>query len=596
MVTREDVRKRKQEQQRYNETCVKCCLQKMIRGNRQFKMQLSENIDKRVESYSLHIALGSRNLNGIVKHIFKSVRDSELPLFQLPLDIFNQTVIRNIILNPQSMDNECVRAYVQHNPGCIPKYKRYFGDGQTFSYGRDTLITALKNSLWMNLTKRIKKILRHQESMGLLDEDARIWLLFAIHGWQVSDERRHYQPSQSLIETAARHRAILGLNPGVVITDKWSKSHLVGILKYYVYVNRFLEEHKLPCFNITPIFDVKRHFMSIDTAVFYGIMKELKIVDCNITTFQALAMHHFTSVFNIHSVEGKRCRFTRMVQSDGVSLVVHFTRPKNAQDKAANNDFKIDPTHRLIAIDPGRENIYYGVEVLNNEVRSYVLTRKQYYQEAGMLNARKNVHKWHKSISQNLEAMTKVSSKGVNHNRHATYLSAYAGNVDAMWNEYTKKRWARQRLRLYGGKKRVFAKFFKEMENADANRKITVAYGSASFSPGGKGEVNVPVGRAFNECKMRFPTTVVDEFRTTAVHHGTDTMLQKVQRRKDKGTRKTVRGLLWCSSTKRKNKFVNRDLNAALNILRCALGHRPEIMTRDSKIKVDNSVGKLIRS
>jgi hypothetical protein len=284
------------------------------------------------------------------------------------------------------------------------------------------------------------------------------------------------------------------------------------------------------------------------------------------------------------------------VQSDGVSLVVHFTRPKNAQDKAVDNDFKIDPAHRLIAIDPGRENIYYGVEVLNNEVRSHILTRKRYYQDTGMLNARKKVNRWHKSIRQNLEALTKVSTRGVNHNRHATYLSTYSSNVDALWNEYKKKRWARQRLRLYGAKKRVFAKFFNDMEAADGNRKITVAYGSASFSPGGKGEVNVPVGRAFNECKMRFPTLVVDEFRTTVVHHGTDTMLQKVQRRKDKGTRKTVRGLLWCSSTRRNNKFVNRDLNAALNILRCALGQRPEIMTRKSKTKVDNSVGKLIRS
>ena len=596
MVTRDDVRTRKQQRKRYNETCVKCCLQKMIRGDRRFKMELVDNIEKRVESYSLHMALGSRNLNGIVKQMFKSVKDSELPTFNLPIDIFDQTVLRNIILNPQTIDNECVQAYVKQNPECIPRYERFRGDANTFTYGQDTLMTVLKNSLWMHLTNRIKKILRHQERIGLFDENARIWLLFAIHGWKVSDERRHYQPSLSLIETAAHHRGILGLNPGAAITDHWTKSHLIGILKYYVYVNRFLEEHKLPCFNITPIFDVKRHFMNIDTDVFYGIMKDLKIVDCNNKTFRALAMHHFTSVFKIHSVEGKRCRFTRMVQTDGVSLVVHFTRPKNAQDKAVNNDFKIDPTHRLIAIDPGRENIYYGVEVLNDEVRSYVLTRKRYYQEAGMLNARKNVQKWHKSIRQNLESMTNVSTKGVNHNRHKTYLSVYADNVDTLWNEHKKKRWARQRLRLYGGKKRVFAKFFNEMEKADATRKITIAYGSASFSPGGKGEVNVPVGRAFNECKMRFPTTVVDEFRTTAVHHGTDTMLQKVKRRKDKGTRTTVRGLLWCSSTRRKNKFVNRDLNAALNILRCALGQRPMIMTRKSKIKVDNSVGKLIRS
>jgi len=53
--------------------------------------------------------------------------------------------------------------------------------------------------------------------------------------------------------------------------------------------------------------------------------------------------------------------------------------------------------------------------------------------------------------------------------------------------------------------------------------------------------------------------------------------------------------LLWCNSTIRKNKFVNRDLNAALNIHRCALNDHPKIMTRKSKVEIDKTVGKYIR-
>lgn len=592
---RDDVRERKQLRKQLNETCVKCCLRKMIRGADDFKAKLLGNLDKRVESYSLHVALASINLQGIVKHMFKGIKNNALPGFELPLNIFDQTVLRNIIVNPQNIHNSIVKEYFQQNPECVPRFERYFGDGNTFSFGQINMMTVLKNSLTTNLTDRIKQFLKRQEKIGVFDKKARVWLLFNIHGWKLGDKYKDYKPSEELVKTALFHREILGLKGTTSITDYWCKTHLFETLKYFVFVNRFYEENKLPCFNLTPVFSIKRHFITIDTDVFYGILRDVGAIECKAAVFRELAMHHYQSVFNIHKLQGSRCTFTRTLQTDGVSLVVHFTRPKNVQDNANNDDIKIDPSHRLIAIDPGRENIYYGVEMLNKEIRSYVLTRKRYYQEAGMLNARKNVHKWQKSIRPNLQAMSKVSTKGTNHNKHSTFVSAYLDNVDAIWEENKKKRWARQRLRLYGGKKRVFARFFKEMEDADKSRPITVAYGSASFSPGGKGEVNVPVGRAFNECKMYFPTKVVDEYRTTAVHYYTDTMLQKVQLRRNKGTKTTVRGLLWCNSTIRKNKFVNRDLNAALNIHRCALNDRPKIMTRKSKVEIDKTVGKYIR-
>ena len=45
-------------------------------------------------------------------------------------------------------------------------------------------------------------------------------------------------------------------------------------------------------------------------------------------------------------------------------------------------------------------------------------------------------------------------------------------------------------MRLYGGKKRVFAKFFNGL--VSKGKKTVVAYGAAKFAPGGKGEMAVP--------------------------------------------------------------------------------------------------------
>jgi hypothetical protein len=56
----------------------------------------------------------------------------------------------------------------------------------------------------------------------------------------------------------------------------------------------------------------------------------------------------------------------------------------------------------------------------------------------------------------------------------------------------SKSRWGAQRLRLYGGKKRVLARFFNEVQADVGERKtIVIAYGSSKFAPGGKGELSI---------------------------------------------------------------------------------------------------------
>jgi transposase len=54
------------------------------------------------------------------------------------------------------------------------------------------------------------------------------------------------------------------------------------------------------------------------------------------------------------------------------------------------------------------------------------------------------------------------------------------------------------------------------------------------------------------------------------------------------GNDKPLRGLLWCSSTiegnSKQGSFVDRDVNATMNILRCAIeDQRPEILDRSKQ-------------
>ena len=201
------------------------------------------------------------------------------------------------------------------------------------------------------------------------------------------------------------------------------------------------------------------------------------------------------------------------MDTDGTAATFHFLRPKEMTkvklvekeavtnlDKAAlekwSEELQRDPTVDIVAIDPGRSNIIYAVKLVDKKPKEFVLTRNQYYTESGIFTARRHTEDWHRGIQPSLKALSEASSKGADKSVFLAYLKVVMEHYDVFWSEYMKPRWANQRLRLYGGKKKTFAKFFNRMEAP--GRKIVIAYGSAKFAPGGKNEISVPTSRAFH--------------------------------------------------------------------------------------------------
>ena len=125
-----------------------------------------------------------------------------------------------------------------------------------------------------------------------------------------------------------------------------------------------------------------------------------------------------------------------------MALMVWFLRPMSKESEPRTQD-----TDRVIGVDPGRINIFYGVEKLqNSKVKEFILTRKQYYNDSGINKAKDQTEKWTKEIQPSLDELSKVSTKGMDINKHNQYMIK-----DSLWVEYTKPRWSRQRFRLYGG-------------------------------------------------------------------------------------------------------------------------------------------------
>ena len=76
---------------------------------------------------------------------------------------------------------------------------------------------------------------------------------------------------------------------------------------------------------------------------------------------------------------------------------------------------------------------------------------------------------------------------------------------------------------------------------------------------------------------------MIDEFRTTQIQYGSNNRHSKVVEVSN-GSKRTVRGLLWCCSTKG-SKFINRDVEPSKQMVACydLYLKRPGGLSRDSE-------------
>ena len=577
-----------------SETVVKSCLLKHIIGSKEHKHTIQDAFAERVCSFSRRIHNASLALSGIVKYLFSNVESDQL--YNTPMvDVLNVTFLRQLILG--SRTNPIIDAFLNKFPELHDiTSKRHYGDRNIYSFGATKYATNFSNSLRMNLDKTMRHILKQYQVENEWSVEQRTLTLFKICGWKI---KRNYsfanaEQTSEINSIVKMHRGILGLDGDDFISERWlkNKTNQLNIIKYFVYINRERKQRDLKLLNIVPIAKIKSHFVTIDTYGLYGVLKELKIYKGNEEDFRVFGNDQWGSIFNIKKLKGKNKTFAGTIDTDGILVCTHFLREKNESDLFEGDDYKIKESDRVIGIDPGRQNIFYGAEKINDRVKTYKLTRRQYYQESGIFKARDQTNNWLSKLQNTLQEMSTVSTKGESITDHRRFVDVYMKHKDALWNELTMEKWSRQRMTLYGGKKKTFAKFFNKIKDVDKERNVIIAYGSAKFASGGKNEISVPTSSAFKECRYRFRTLVIDEFRTTAVHYEDDSILQKVCK---KGTNIPVRGLLWCNSTI-KSKFVNRDKNAALNILRCAnFLNRPVALTRVPNLpRINETIGKRI--
>ena len=592
-----------------SEMVVKCFLKGIVSLQGDARDRFMEAVRDRVTACSRRVWNASVAINLLLQQSFDGrddVADICIPEF------WDCTFIRQMMLGTTGTRKSFPEVDALHKlyPELLhnPTGDRFLSDSNMYTFAAKKLSTNIKNHLTTNVPKMLGRMV-----YSLFDKDQAVAAKYAINGWKVPEYKRKKgvaQPERFPVlapETAklvCLARRALGLVEGDCINKKWFKAAKFPVhgIRFLVFANRCLDtpppvplppDYKEPrlC-TLTPICGVRNHFVTIDTTCLYGIARDIGLLgdDCLYGAFNDLREDHWRSFLDVDRIKGRNCKFTGTIDTDGIAICIHFTRPKGVSQKAVPQKVYDPASYRVLGVDPGRTNILYMVERLSNgSFKKFVLSRSQYYTDSGIKAANINSKKWNKRVELHIQGLSTTSPKGASLTKFLAFLVRWTSSRDALYTEYSKARWSEQRMRLYGGKKRVFANFLNRVEKGDVTtgerdmRPTVLAYGSAKFAPTGTGELSVPTSRAFKECSARFECALVDEFRTSRTFHKDGTLLQQVGMigpLPKNGGHRTVRGLLWCCSTSNDCKFVNRDLNAAINILNCNAPKRPSWLTR----------------
>ncbi|KAJ9512804.1 hypothetical protein QJQ45_028995 [Haematococcus lacustris] len=279
--------------------------------------------------------------------------------------------------------------------------------------------------------------------------------------------------------------------------------------------------------------------------------------------------------FDTKKLRNKGFAFERLVDTDGVSGCVHYTRPllpppapppaasssssshPSAAAAAAHavglphigkgiaemREFVFDTDTQIgVGIDPGvtqAVSAASGVwdpesgQLVADRLAQWKLTRGQVKHASGLNNARRDTERWLAPIKPHLQHLAAASSACTSLEANLKHITVTLATWDAVWEVYLDPKWARQRLRLYGAQDRALEQFFNKLEEEMAElsmerhnhaKQLVVFFGAATIGTGGGWGADAVlracckvVCRPRGTGQRRGRVVLVDEHRTSRV-------------------------------------------------------------------------------
>ena len=510
-------------------------------------------------------------------------------------DLTNDTIYNRCVnadgktynTNPTPQITDTKNLYFSSFP-IIPKDK---GNAQAYSYARD----MYKNNFLTSLKTNFRQRQYNYISTWLLHNDIEFSpkLVKSIQA-QVNNWTYYKSESisNSLIQSFISSQQKL-LNLDISLCDKWIEKHPNNVVTYFYSILKYIEKYEF-CkkFTLAPISSIKLHFLRIDVVVLYNILKNCKLIQISEQEFKANKDLYFSTFFNY-----KKTNFSHIIDTDGISVCFHYKKPIVKQSECKYPNIRV--IKRVIGIDPGRTNIIYAAEKLPDKtVKTYKLTRKQYYNSSGITKCKEKSKNWQKQIQEEEQIYAQYSIKTINTETWNLFIDNYISVYNKLWSHKTQQKYGRERFRVYTLKRKTLDIFF----NTFLSKNLPIpdiAYGSAGFKCNGRNELSAPKSSILERCKKKFEhVKEIDEYRTTKVCRDCNNVLQQVRISSRSEAAPSalpyVRGLSRCCSTEcSQTSYKGRDKNAALNIARCYLG-RPTMLLRDRKEKLERPTAFLI--
>ncbi|KAJ9517630.1 hypothetical protein QJQ45_025037, partial [Haematococcus lacustris] len=335
-----------------------------------------------------------------------------------------------------------------------------------------------------------------------------------------------------LIEEANTHRRLLGMKKEGSLQDTLP---LPCRMRHAVHVTLTCP----PPFTLTPMARVGVHFIKVDSRVLHGVCKQLGLTKESRAAFtlEPALSHHWARWFNTNKLRNQGFAFERLVETDGVSVCVHYTcplPPPPAPPPAASSsstssrpsaaaaaahavglphisrgiaemrEFVFDPDTQIgVGIDPGvtqAVSAACGVwdpqsgQLMADQLRRWKLTKGEVKHASGLNNARRDTERWLAPIKPHLQHLAAASSAGTSPEANLKHITVTLAIWDAVWEVHLDPKWARQRLRLYGAQDRALEQFVSKLEEKMAElsmerhnhaKQLVVFFGAATIGTGG---------------------------------------------------------------------------------------------------------------
>ncbi|KAJ9508849.1 hypothetical protein QJQ45_028164 [Haematococcus lacustris] len=218
------------------------------------------------------------------------------------------------------------------------------------------------------------------------------------HKWRLPPNSVLWQPRWR--EEVVKHRRLLGLaaewEAGVDSIGKRGAGRLPieKRVRYVLFVNRSLEGWQAAhntCprpFTMLPMVGVRaRHFV-IDDRVLHGLLTDLGMTNLTQRQIDADSLPHWQKFIQYSQLQNSGWDFARRVETDGVSISVHFVRsqavlepvelPSIGRKLTATSDFS-PATHIAVGVDPGVTQAIKAAHAERDPATGQVLRKHQGY-------------------------------------------------------------------------------------------------------------------------------------------------------------------------------------------------------------------------